>query len=157
MSELNPRRAIAPKVLEDTSDFVEMEKRTKKEEQSVWMFIGVENDKKKEKEPEVVPNMNKITKIGRKSVKTTEEFRKLSIAMSKQKFEHFIAVMDGKYLKGIYQLSYDMLTMEKVWGTGPEAIISSRASTYYYFDMNKMALTPCKEQKMTQEVDAITL
>ena len=148
-------RVIAPKQDSlNTSEFTELEKKT--EAESNWMFIEVE----KQKKVNIVqprPNIAIITKIARKRVTSTRDFRDLGVAMTKRKYDHFVALVEGKGLAGVYVLNNDMLRMDRIWGRSQDLILCSQARKYFTFNMHQMKLVPSAEQKMSQDVDAISL
>ena len=152
-------RVIAPKQdLLNTSEFTELEKQTQAESKSKssWMFIEVEKQKKFDIiEPR--PNIAMITKIARKYVKSTRDFRDLGVAMTKHRYEHFVALIDGKSLAGVYLLNNDMLRMDRIWGRSQDLILCSQARKYFTYNMHQVKLVPSAEQKMSQAVDAISL
>ena len=143
----------------NTSEFAAMERRTKEDEKpkSSWLFIELEKQRpKKSNEVELHPNMAAISKIAR-TLLSPREFREASVGMTKFKYDHFIAVVAGVNLLGVYRIGGDLFRMELIWGNTPETILASQAKKYFTYDPIQGKLVECKEQKMSPNVDAISL
>ena len=154
------RMVIGPKHESlNTTEFASMERRTKEDEKpkSSWLFIELEKQRrKKSNEVELQPNMAAISKVAR-TLLTPREFREASVGMTKFKYDHFIAVVAGVDLLGVYRIGGDLFRMELIWGNTPETILASQAKRYFTYDPVQGRLVECKEQKMSPNVDAISL